>query len=106
MTFYDFTSTILTVVGYSVLVYRIIFELESGKLKKSRQEKLCTKWLIFTIFLKLEYYILAIIEIIPFGTLFMLVFKLFLFLPENAVTSNPLRSRMKFTSASKSILKE
>lgn len=53
MTFYDFTSTILTVVGYTVLVYRIIFELESGKLKKSRQEKLCTKWLIFTIFLKL-----------------------------------------------------
>jgi len=37
MTFYDFTSTILTVVGYTVLVYRIIFELESGKLKKSRQ---------------------------------------------------------------------
>ena len=85
MTFYDFTSTILTVVGYTVLVYRIIFELESGKLKKSRQEKLCTKWLIFTIFLKLYYYILAIIEIIPFGSLFMLIFKLFLFLPENAV---------------------
>jgi hypothetical protein len=36
MTFYDFTSTLLTVVGYSVLVYRIIFELE-GKSKKSRQ---------------------------------------------------------------------
>jgi hypothetical protein len=50
----DFTSTILTVVGYSVLVYRIIFELESGKMKKSRQEELCTKWLIFTIFLKLD----------------------------------------------------
>jgi hypothetical protein len=50
MTFYDFTSTILTVVGYLVLVYRIIFELESGKMNKSRQEKLCTKWLIFTIF--------------------------------------------------------
>lgn len=27
MTFYDFTSTLLTVVGYSVLVYRIVFEL-------------------------------------------------------------------------------
>jgi hypothetical protein len=27
MTFYDFSSTLLTVVGYSVLVYRIIFEL-------------------------------------------------------------------------------
>lgn len=27
MTFYDFTSTVLTIVGYSVLVYRIIFEL-------------------------------------------------------------------------------
>lgn len=102
MTFYDFTSTILTIVGYSVLVYRIIFELESGKLKKSRQEKLCTKWLIFTIFLKIEFYILAIIEIIPFGTIFMLVFKLFLFLPENAVPSASLRSPTKYTSASRS----
>jgi hypothetical protein len=54
--------------------------------KKSRQEKLCTKWLIFTIFLKIEFYVLAIVEIIPFGTLFMLVFKLFLFLPENAIS--------------------
>lgn len=53
MTFYDFTTTVLTVIGYSVLVYRIIFELESGKLKKTRTEKLCTKWLIFTIFLKI-----------------------------------------------------
>lgn len=105
MTFYDFTSTILTVVGYSVLVYRIIFELESGKLKKTRQEKLCTKWLIFTIFLKLEYYILAIIEIIPFGTLFMLVFKLFLFLPENAVSCHRRRSPTKSTSASRSTLR-
>ena len=55
-------------------------------MKKSRQEKLCTKWLIFTIFLKIEYYVLAIVEIVPFGTLFMLVFKLFLFLPENAIS--------------------
>ena len=55
-------------------------------MKKSRQEKLCTKWLIFTIFLKIEFYVLAIVEIIPFGTLFMLVFKLFLFLPENAIS--------------------
>jgi hypothetical protein len=37
MTFYDFTSTLLTVIGYSVLVYRIIFDLESGKVKKNRQ---------------------------------------------------------------------
>ena len=96
MTFYDFTSSILTIVGYSVLVYRIIFELETARVKKSRQEKLCTKWLIFTIFLKLEYYILAIVEIIPFGTLFMLIFKLFLFLPENAVQIILLRSLMKY----------
>lgn len=102
MTFYDFTSAVLTVVGYSVLVYRIIFELESGKLKKSRQEKLCTKWLIFTIFLKIEFYILAIVEIIPFGTLLMLAFKLFLFLPENAVRTPPSRFRTRFTSASRS----
>lgn len=103
MTFYDFTSTILTVVGYSVLVYRIIFELESGKMKKTRQEKLCTKWLIFTIFLKLEYYILAIVEIIPFGTLFMLIFKMFLFLPENAVRLFRVRSPTKSTNASRNI---
>jgi len=31
MSFYDFTSTVLTIVGYVILVYRIIFELESGK---------------------------------------------------------------------------
>lgn len=102
MTFYDFTSTVLTVIGYSVLVYRIIFELESGKLKKTRTEKLCTKWLIFTIFLKIEYYVLAIIEIIPFGTLFLLVFKLFLFLPENAVLLFACRSPTKFTRGYKS----
>jgi len=36
--------------------------------------------------LKLEYYILAVVEIIPFGSLFMLIFKLFLFLPENAIS--------------------
>jgi hypothetical protein len=103
MTFYDFMSTILTVVGYSVLVYRTIFELESGKMKKNRQEKLCTKWLIFTIFLKLEYYMLAIVEIIPFGTLFMLIFKMFLFLPENAVRLFRVRSPTKSTNASRNI---
>lgn len=103
MSFYDFTSTLLTVVGYLVLVYRIVFELESGKVKKSRQEKLCTKWLIFTIFLKIEYYVLAIVEIIPFGTLFLLVFKLFLFLPENAVPPRAFRFRTRFTSVSRSI---
>jgi hypothetical protein len=27
MGFYDLTSTVLTIVGYSVLVYRIVFEL-------------------------------------------------------------------------------
>ena len=103
MAFYDFTSTLLTIVGYSVLVYRIVFELESGKVKKTRQEKLCTKWLIFTIFLKIEYYVLAIVEIIPFGTLVMLVFKLFLFLPENAVILVSLRSPTKFTRDYRSI---
>lgn len=29
MTFYDLTSTVLTVIGYTILVYRIVFELES-----------------------------------------------------------------------------
>lgn len=106
MTFYDFSSGLLTVVGFTVLVYRIIFELESSRTKKSRQEKLCTKWLIFTIFLKIEYYMLAVVEIVPFGTLFMLVFKLFLFLPENAVPPSLSRSRTKFTNASRSTWKE
>lgn len=105
MTFYDFTSTLLTVVGYTVLVYRIVFELESAKLKKSRQEKLCTKWLIFTIFLKVEYYVLAVVEIIPFGTLVLLVFKLFLFLPENAVPLPSRRFPMRSTNASRSTSK-
>lgn len=72
-------------------------------MKKTRQEKLCTKWLIFTIFLKLEFYILAIIEIIPFGTLFMLIFKMFLFLPENAVLLFRARSPTKSTNASRNI---
>ena len=85
MTFYEFTSAVLTVVGYTVLVYRIIFELEAASSKKNRLEKLCTKWLIFTIFLKIEFYVLAIIDILPFGAMLLLVFKLFLFLPENAV---------------------
>ena len=86
MTFYEFTSGVLTVIGYTVLVYRIIFELEAGSTKKTRLEKLCTKWLIFTIFLKIEFYVLAVVDILPFGAMLLLVFKTFLFLPENAVS--------------------
>jgi hypothetical protein len=81
MTLYDFSSGVLTVIGYTVLVYRIIHELEGGRLRKNRIERLCTKWLIFTIFLKIENYALVIIDIVPLGKLLLLIFKLFLFLP-------------------------
>lgn len=52
MGFYDIVSTIFTVLGHIILIYRIVYELELGT-KKSMKEKLCTKWVIFTIFLKL-----------------------------------------------------
>jgi hypothetical protein len=52
MGLYDFLSIGLTGIGYCILVYRIVHELE-GKNKKGRLERLLTKWLIFTIFLKL-----------------------------------------------------
>jgi hypothetical protein len=57
MTLYEFSSGVLTMVGSIILVYRIIHDLESGRLKKLRLERLCTKWLIFTIFLKIEGYL-------------------------------------------------
>jgi hypothetical protein len=50
------------------------------------KEKLCTKWVMFMIFLKLEYALLAILEIIPLGALALLIIKLLLFLPENPIS--------------------
>lgn len=47
---------------------------------------MCTKWVIFMIFLKLEYVILAIVEIIPLGSLALLVIKFLLFMPENPIS--------------------
>jgi hypothetical protein len=47
---------------------------------------MCTKWIIFTIFLKIEFYFLAVVEILPLGALALLVLKLLLFLPENAIS--------------------
>ena len=47
---------------------------------------MCTKWIIFTIFLKIEYGILTIVEIIPLGAIALLILKLLLFLPENAIS--------------------
>ena len=52
MNFYDIVSNILTLLGTTVLVYKTVQELEVGT-KQSIQEKLCTKWVIFMIFLKL-----------------------------------------------------
>lgn len=80
MNFYDVVSTIFTLLGTTVLVYRTVQELEVGT-KSSILEKLCTKWVIFMIFLKLEYVILAIVEIIPLGSLALLVIKFLLFMP-------------------------
>ncbi len=52
MNFYDIVSNILTLLGTTVLVYKTVQELEVGT-KQSILEKLCTKWVIFMIFLKL-----------------------------------------------------
>lgn len=60
MSFYDILSGILTVAGLAILVYRTVTELESAK-KQSVLEKLCTKWVIFVIFIKLEYWFLAVV---------------------------------------------
>lgn len=43
MNFYDIVSTIFTLLGTTVLVYRTVQELETGT-KTSTLEKLCTKW--------------------------------------------------------------
>lgn len=53
MGLYELVSGILSIAGSIVLIYRIIHELESGRAKKVQLQKLCTKWLIFTIFIKL-----------------------------------------------------
>lgn len=85
MGFYDMVSGVLTIVGTFVLVYRTIQELE----RRGRQntlEKLCTKWVIFVMFIKLEYWMLAVLEIIPLGTLALLVIKFLLFMPENPIS--------------------
>jgi hypothetical protein len=47
---------------------------------------MCTKWVIFVIFLKLEYVILAVVEIVPLGTLALLIVKFLLFMPENPIS--------------------
>ena len=78
-------SFVLTLVGTFVLLYRTVNELDSPS-KLSRREKLCTKWVIFMIFLKLEYVILAVLEIIPLGALALLVIKFLLFMPENPIS--------------------
>ena len=85
MGLYELVSGILTIAGSIVLIYRIIHELESGRVKKVQLQKLCTKWLIFTIFIKIELYLLVIFDFIPLGKLLLLVLKLFLFLPKNSV---------------------
>lgn len=85
MGFYDILSSVLTVVGLTILVYKTVNELESAR-KPTVLEKLCTKWVIFMIFLKLEYWILAIVEIIPLGALALLFIKLLLFMPENPIS--------------------
>lgn len=85
MSFYTIISTLLTFVGTTVLVYRTVQELNQNR-KASALEKLCTKWVIFMMFLKLEYVILAIIEIVPLGALALLVIKFLLFMPENPIS--------------------
>lgn len=85
MGIYDMLSFVLTLVGTFVLLYRTVNELDSAS-KLSRREKLCTKWVIFMIFLKLEYVILAVLEIIPLGALALLVIKFLLFMPENPIS--------------------
>jgi hypothetical protein len=52
MTLYDLISGLLTVVGYTILVYRIVRLLEGARVKRERMERLCTKWLVFAIFLR------------------------------------------------------
>ena len=86
MGFYDLVSFALTLVGTFVLIYRTVTELEFTNKKMKRLEKLCTKWVIFVIFVKIEYAILAILEIIPLGALALLVVKFLLFMPENPIS--------------------
>ena len=74
MGFYDVVSGVLTAVGTIVLIYRTMHELDR-RTKASTLEKLCTKWVIFVMFIKLEYWILAVVEIIPLGALALLVVK-------------------------------
>lgn len=101
MGLYELVSGILSIAGSIVLIYRIIHELESGRAKKVQLQKLCTKWLIFTIFIKLELYLLFIFDFIPLGKLLLLVLKLFLFLPKNSV--HPSSSRCLTPSSRRSI---
>lgn len=85
MGFYDLVSMALTIVGTFVLIYRTVHEIDAAS-KASKLEKMCTKWVIFVIFLKIEYWILAVLEIIPLGALAMLVIKFLLFMPENPIS--------------------
>lgn len=85
MGIYDLISGALTVVGTVVLVYKTVSEI-ADRTKLSTLEKLCTKWVIFVIFLKIEYMILALMEIIPLGALALLVVKFLLFMPDNPIS--------------------
>lgn len=87
MGFYELVSFALTLVGTFVLIYRTVNELDDGLIKKNHKlEKMCTKWVIFVMFLKIEYWLLAVLEIIPLGALAMLVIKFLLFMPENPIS--------------------
>jgi hypothetical protein len=86
MSLYDIISAILTVAGYVILVYRIVHLLGASRVRRERLERLCAKWLIVIIFLKLEDYLLVLFDILPLGKLLLLMLKLFLFLPDNSVT--------------------
>ena len=85
MGFYDIISNTFTIIGTFVLIYRTIHELDVPS-KVSKREKMCTKWVIFVLFLKLEYWILAVLEIIPLGALALLAVKFLLFMPENPIS--------------------
>lgn len=100
MSLYDLLSGLLTFVGYAILVYRIVHLLERGCPQKARMERLCTKWLVFAIFLRVEEYLLVVFDILPLGKILLLLLKLFLFMPENSVPPSPPRYHILSTNAS------
>lgn len=78
----------LSVAGYVLLTYRSVFQLSSDKSRLPEiLESLSIKWIILLLYIHFEGYIESVMDLLPLGTLAVLVIKSILILPENTLAT-------------------